>query len=65
MKGREESVGRPNAANEGEQIIRMNNERFTVPELLFNPSDIGIEQESVRKYCRLGWIQLNQLLDID
>ena len=45
MKGREESVGRPTA--EGEQIIRMNNERFAVPELLFNPSDIGIEQESV------------------
>ena len=43
MKGREESVGRPTA--EGEQIIRMNNERFAVPELLFNPSDIGIEQE--------------------
>ena len=48
MKGREESLGRPDAANEGEQIIRMNNERFAVPELLFNPSDIGIEQESVR-----------------
>ena len=45
MKGRKESVGRPTA--EGEQIIRMNNERFAVPELLFNPSDIGIEQESV------------------
>ena len=45
MKGREESVGRP--TSEGEQIIRMNNERFAVPELLFNPSDIGIEQESV------------------
>ena len=43
MKGRDESVGRPTA--EGEQIIRMNNERFAVPELLFNPSDIGIEQE--------------------
>ena len=44
MKGRAESAGRPTA--EGEQIIRMNNERFAVPELLFNPSDIGIEQES-------------------
>jgi len=45
MKGRKESVGRPTA--EGEQIIRMNNERFAVPELLFNPSDIGIEQAGI------------------
>ena len=42
MKSPEESTGRP--AVEGEQIIRMNNERFTVPEILFNPSDIGIQQ---------------------
>lgn len=27
-----------------EQIIRLTNERFTVPELLFHPSDIGIRQ---------------------
>ncbi|KAI8819652.1 actin-like protein ARP6 [Fimicolochytrium jonesii] len=27
-----------------EQVLIMNNERFTVPEILFNPSDIGIEQ---------------------
>ena len=45
MKGRKKSVGRPSA--EGEQIIRMNNERFAVPELLFNPSDIGIEQAGI------------------
>ena len=36
-----ELTGRP---DEGEQTIRLNNERFTVPELLFNPSDIGIQQ---------------------
>lgn len=24
------------------QILRLNNERFTVPELLFNPKDIGM-----------------------
>ena len=27
-----------------EQILRLTNERFTVPELLFHPSDIGIQQ---------------------
>jgi len=37
-----ESSGRPQA--DGEQIVRMNNERFAVPELLFHPSDIGIHQ---------------------
>ena len=25
----------------GLQILRMNNERFAVPELLFHPSDVG------------------------
>jgi actin-related protein 6 len=45
MKSMEQSVGRP--TDEGEQIIRMNNERFAVPELLFNPSDIGIEQAGI------------------
>ena len=44
MKSQEDSTGRPQV--EGEQIIRMNNERFTVPEILFNPSDIGIQQVS-------------------
>lgn len=29
------------------QVIRMNNERFTVPELLFHPSDIGIQQMGI------------------
>lgn len=29
------------------QIIRLNNERFTVPELLFHPSDIGIEEMGI------------------
>lgn len=41
MKSKEESTGKP---GEGEQIIRMNNERFMVPEVLFRPSDIGISQ---------------------
>ncbi|KAF9583993.1 Actin- protein 6 [Lunasporangiospora selenospora] len=30
-----------------EQILTMNNERFTVPEILFNPSDIGMEQAGI------------------
>ncbi len=30
-----------------EQIVRMNVERFTVPELLFHPSDVGIEQVGI------------------
>ncbi|XP_014666700.1 PREDICTED: actin-related protein 6-like [Priapulus caudatus] len=30
-----------------EQILRMNNERFTIPEILFHPSDIGIHQMGI------------------
>ena len=30
-----------------EQLLRVNNERFTVPELLFHPSDIGIQQAGI------------------
>jgi len=41
MKSHEESTGKP---MEGEQLVRMNNERFMVPEVLFRPSDIGITQ---------------------
>lgn len=32
---------------ENEQILRMNNERFAVPELLFHPSDIGIHEMGI------------------
>jgi actin-related protein 6 len=32
---------------EDEQILMMETERFTVPELLFNPSDIEIDQAGV------------------
>lgn len=28
----------------GEQILRLSNERFAVPEMLFHPSDIGIQE---------------------
>jgi len=30
-----------------EQILKMNNERIAVPELLFNPSDIGVNQAGI------------------
>ena len=29
------------------QIIRMNNERFTVPEILFNPQDVKIQEMGI------------------
>lgn len=32
---------------ENEQVLRMNNERFAVPELLFHPSDIGIQEMGI------------------
>lgn len=40
----EETTGK---AKEGEQIIRMNNERFAIPELLFHPSDVGIHEMGI------------------
>lgn len=30
-----------------EQILRLNNERFSVPEMLFHPSDIGIQEMGI------------------
>lgn len=30
-----------------QQILRMNNERFTIPEILFRPADIGIKQMGI------------------
>ncbi|KAK5647495.1 hypothetical protein RI129_002387 [Pyrocoelia pectoralis] len=42
----ESGTGADNNA-EGCQILRLNNERFTVPELLFHPSDIGIESVGI------------------
>uniref|UniRef100_A0A8W8MKS3 Actin-related protein 6 n=2 Tax=Magallana gigas TaxID=29159 RepID=A0A8W8MKS3_MAGGI len=40
----EETTGK---AKDGEQIIRMNNERFAIPELLFHPSDVGVQEMGV------------------
>jgi len=33
--------------DEQQQTLKMNNERITVPEILFNPSDIGLDQGGV------------------
>ncbi|PIO13901.1 hypothetical protein AB205_0104340, partial [Aquarana catesbeiana] len=43
---REEMVfsGKPTA---GEQILRLTNERFAVPEILIHPSDIGIQEMGI------------------
>lgn len=30
-----------------QQVLRMNNERFSIPEILFHPSDIGIKQMGI------------------
>uniref|UniRef100_A0A2L2YCC9 Actin-related protein 6 n=2 Tax=Parasteatoda tepidariorum TaxID=114398 RepID=A0A2L2YCC9_PARTP len=40
----EETTGKP---KENEQLIRMNNERFMVPEVLFNPSDVNIDEMGI------------------
>lgn len=40
----EEPSGDAAATSAEHQILSMNNERFSVPELLFNPSDIGLNQ---------------------
>lgn len=34
-------------STEGEQTLRLNNERFSVPEILFHPSDIGVQQVGI------------------
>ena len=40
VRAPEETTGKSQA---GEQIIRMNNERIAVPEILFHPSDVGVQ----------------------
>ncbi|GFR07838.1 actin-related protein 6 [Trichonephila clavata] len=40
----EETTGK---AKENEQLIRMNNERFMVPEILFHPSDVNIREMGI------------------
>lgn len=36
-----------NAKDDEFQILRLNNERFTIPEMLFHPSDVGVKQIGV------------------
>ncbi|KAF8928641.1 Actin- protein 6 [Dissophora ornata] len=43
----EESDVEMASADVDEQVLTMNNERFTVPEILFHPSDIGMEQAGI------------------
>lgn len=43
-----------------EQILPMNNERITVPELLFHPSDIGVNQAGVAEAAAQAVQQLPQ-----
>ena len=40
------SPGAPAAGGE-EYVVRMNTERFTVPELLFHPSDVGLQEKGI------------------
>ncbi len=42
-------TGKKSSDNEesNEQTIRLNNERFSVPELLFSPSDVGVQQAGI------------------
>lgn len=35
-------------ATEDQQSLRLTNERFVIPELLFHPSDVGIRQVGVQ-----------------
>lgn len=44
-KLKELTKGKPIAASE--DVLTLRNERFTVPELLFNPSDIGLRQSGL------------------
>lgn len=43
--GRQKRLRQPNALQSSEEdVITLRNERFTVPEILFNPRDIGLQQ---------------------
>ncbi|KAK3886040.1 hypothetical protein Pcinc_009787 [Petrolisthes cinctipes] len=44
VRSLEESTGKSTA---GEQLIRLNNERFSIPELLLFPSDVGIQEMGI------------------
>lgn len=44
-----------------DQILVMNNERFTVPELLFRPDDLGWSSGPQKNFNRLSWSGLDQM----
>jgi actin-related protein 6 len=46
----------------GEQILSMETERFTVPEVLFHPSDIGMNQAGITEAT---WQSLSELSEIE
>ena len=46
----------------GEQILAMESERFAVPEVLFHPSDIGMDQAGVGEAT---WQSLSELSEIE
>ncbi|XP_071850588.1 actin-related protein 6-like [Apostichopus japonicus] len=51
--------GQDSTASSTEQVIRLNNERFAVPEVLFNPSDVSIHEMGIPEaivYC-IGLVQ--------
>lgn len=45
MKGYVKPVGEADVASE--QLLYMETERFSIPEVLFHPSDVGIEQAGI------------------
>jgi len=51
VRAPEETTGKAQA---GEQIIRMNNERVTVPEILFHPSDVGVQEMGLHESISLS-----------
>lgn len=36
------------------QVLSMESERFTVPEILFTPSDVGIQQAGIAEACAMA-----------
>ena len=51
VRAPEETTGKSQA---GEQIIRMNNERISVPEILFHPSDVGVQEMGLAEAIHLA-----------
>ena len=47
LKSASETGRKPTDDDTPEQSIRLNNERFSVPEVLFKPSDVGIHQTGI------------------